>query len=130
MALRAAEAAAQGGSQLAASSSQTASSEQRTAPLSVAVLDLRSLIPLDEESILEQVKKCGRVVVAHEGPEFGGFGGEVAALIAKKAFEYLDAPVERVGAKLTPVPFSTILEKAILPQSDDILAAIGRVAGY
>ncbi|MCC6150477.1 MAG: 2-oxoisovalerate dehydrogenase [Planctomycetes bacterium] len=130
MALRAAEAAAQGGSQLAASSSQTASSEQRTAPLSVAVLDLRSLIPLDEESILEQVKKCGRVVVAHEGPEFGGFGGEIVALISKKAFEYLDAPVERVGAKLTPVPFSTILEKAILPQSDDILAAIGRVAGY
>lgn len=129
MALKAAEAAA-GGSQLAAGSSRTANSEQRTAPLSVAVLDLRSLIPLDEESILEQAKKCGRVVVAHEGPEFGGFGGEVAALIAKKAFEYLDAPVERVGAKLTPVPFSTILEKAILPQSDDILAAIGRVAGY
>ena len=96
----------------------------------MAVLDLRSLIPLDEESILELVRKTGRVVVAHEGPEFGGFGGEIVALISKKAFEYLDAPVERVGAKLTPVPFSTILEKAILPQSDDILAAIGRVAGY
>ena len=98
--------------------------------ISVAVLDLRSLIPLDEEAILELVKKTGRVVVAHEGPEFGGFGGEIAALIGKKAFEYLDAPVERVGAKLTPVPFSPILEKSILPQSDDVLAAIERVARF
>ncbi len=107
-----------------------AASAEPAGRVSVAVLDLRSLIPLDEEAILELVRKCGRVVVAHEGPEFGGFGGEVAALIAKKAFEYLDAPVERVGAKLTPVPFSTILEKAILPQSDDILSAITRVAAY
>lgn len=130
MALKAAEAAS-GGQWLVAGGQQTNHQSPATNhPVSVAVLDLRSLIPLDEESILEQVKKCGRVVVAHEGPEFGGFGGEIAALIAKKGFEYLDAPVERVGAKLTPVPFSTILEKAILPQADDILAAIGRVAGY
>ncbi|CAG0974602.1 2-oxoisovalerate dehydrogenase E1 component [Planctomycetaceae bacterium] len=131
MALKAAEAAGSGvwGSGSGESSSQNPKPKTQN-PVSVAVLDLRSLIPLDEEAILEHVKKCGRVVVAHEGPEFGGFGGEIVALIAKKAFEYLDAPVERVGAKLTPVPFSTILEKAILPQVDDILAAIGRVAGY
>ena len=99
-------------------------------PLSVAVLDLRSLVPLDEEAILTLVKKCGRVVIAHEGPEFGGYGGEVAALLAKKAFEHLDAPIERVGAKFTPVPFSTILEKQILPQVADITAAIQRAAAY
>src|SRR5690606_5037167 len=75
-------------------------------PVSVAVVDLRSLIPLDTETILEWTAKTGRVVVAHEGPEFGGFGGEVAAWIAKHAFEYLDAPVERVGAKFSPVPFA------------------------
>lgn len=99
-------------------------------PQSVAVLDLRSLVPLDEEAILALVKKCGRMVIAHEGPEFGGFGGEVAALIAKKGFEYLDAPIERIGAKFMPVPFSPVLEKQILPQPADITAAILRAVAY
>ncbi|MBZ0135375.1 MAG: 2-oxoisovalerate dehydrogenase [Planctomycetes bacterium] len=98
--------------------------------ISVAVIDLRSLVPLDTETILEWVKKTGRVVVAHEGPEFAGFGGEIAAWIAKHAFEYLDAPVERVGAKFSPVPFALTLEPAILPQADDVVAAINAVAGF
>ena len=113
MALKAAEELAKGG-----------------AGVSVAVVDLRSLVPLDEETILHWVRKTGRAVVAHEGPEFGGFGGEVAALIAKKGFEYLDAPVERVGAKFSPVPFSTVLEAGVLPQPKDIIKAIETVAGY
>ncbi len=98
--------------------------------ISVAVVDLRSLVPLDEETILEWVKKTGRVVIAHEGPEFGGFGGEVAALIAKKAFKHLDAPIERVGARFSPVPFSTVLEAAVLPQPAWIKQAIEAVAGF
>ncbi|MBE7491064.1 MAG: 2-oxoisovalerate dehydrogenase [Planctomycetes bacterium] len=99
-------------------------------PVSVAVVDLRSLVPLDEETILHWVQKTGRVVIAHEGPEFGGFGGEVAALIAKKAFRYLDAPVERVGARFSPVPFSTVLEAAVLPQPGWIKQTIEAVAAF
>lgn len=98
--------------------------------ISVAVIDLRSIVPLDEETILHWVQKTGRVVIAHEGPEFGGFGGEVAALIAKKAFKYLDAPIERVGARFSPVPFSTVLEAAVLPQPAWIKQAIEAVAGF
>jgi 2-oxoisovalerate dehydrogenase E1 component len=100
------------------------------APISVAVVDLRSIVPLDEETILEWVKKCGRVVIAHEGPEFGGFGGELAALISKKAFQHLDAPIERVGAKFSPVPFSTILEAEVLPQPSRIVEAIKATARF
>ncbi|MCF6227792.1 MAG: thiamine pyrophosphate-dependent enzyme [Planctomycetes bacterium] len=97
---------------------------------SIAVVDLRSIVPLDEETILEQTRKCGRVIVAHEGPEFGGFGGEIVSLISKKAFEYLDAPVERVGAEYSPVPFSTDLEPGVLPQPEKIKAAIEATLAY
>jgi pyruvate/2-oxoglutarate/acetoin dehydrogenase E1 component len=96
----------------------------------VAVIDLRSLVSLDEETILEWTQKTGRVVIAHEGPEFGGFGGEVAALIARKAFEHLDAPVMRVGARHSPVPFSTVLEAAVLPQPEWIREAIEQAADF
>ncbi len=82
---------------------------------SVEVIDLRSLIPLDEETILQSVKKTGKVLIAHEDKVFGGFGGELSALITEKAFELLDAPVRRVGSTFTPVGFSPILEKAVLP---------------
>ncbi|MBK8206960.1 MAG: 2-oxoisovalerate dehydrogenase [Planctomycetes bacterium] len=99
-------------------------------PISVAVVDLRSIVPLDEETILEWVKKTGRVVIAHEGPEYGGFGGELAALIANKAFEYLDAPIQRVGARFSPVPFSTALEPEVLPQPKNVSDAIRLVAQF
>ncbi|MCC7508601.1 MAG: 2-oxoisovalerate dehydrogenase [Planctomycetes bacterium] len=99
-------------------------------PISVAVIDLRSLVPLDEETIIAWVKKTGRVVIAHEGPEYGGFGGELAALIANKAFEHLDAPIQRVGAKFSPVPFSTALEPHVLPQPMDVVKAIQTVVGF
>ena len=89
------------------------------------VLDLRSLSPLDTDAILATVKKTGKVLVVHEDKVFGGFGGEVAALINDMAFEYLDGPVKRVGSTFTPVGFNRILESAILPNLERIeLAAI------
>ena len=80
----------------------------------VEVVDLRSLLPLDDDAIIKSVKKTNRVLIVHEDKVYGGFGGEVAALITNKAFEYLDAPVSRVGATFTPVGFNKILEKAII----------------
>ena len=130
MALKAAEELG-GESGEVGSSSPTSNLQSPTSrPISVAVVDLRSLVPLDTDTILEWVKKTGRVVVAHEGPEFGGFGGEVAAWIAKHAFEHLDAPVERVGAKYAPIPFSTALEPAILPQPADVAKAIQAASSF
>jgi 2-oxoisovalerate dehydrogenase E1 component len=81
---------------------------------SIEVIDIRSLIPLDEEMILNSVKKTGKVLVAHEDKVFSGFGGEIASIISEKAFEYLDGPVRRIGSAFTPVGFNRILEAAIL----------------
>jgi 2-oxoisovalerate dehydrogenase E1 component len=97
---------------------------------SVEVVDLRSLLPLDEETILESVRKTGRVLIAHEDKVFAGFGGELAALVAEKAFEHLDAPVERVGSTFTPVGFNRILEAAVLPSEAKLLAAALKVLNY
>jgi 2-oxoisovalerate dehydrogenase E1 component len=96
----------------------------------VEVLDLRSLSPLDEESILKSVKKTNRVLVAHEDKVFAGFGGEVSALIMEKCFSYLDAPVKRVGSTFTPVGFNRILERAILPDAERIYRAAKEVLEY
>lgn len=97
---------------------------------SVEVIDLRSLIPLDEEMILKSVKKTNKVLIAHEDKVFGGFGGELSALITEKAFEYLDAPVRRVGSTFTPVGFNTILERAILPDMKRIYDAAKDLISY
>ena len=94
------------------------------------VVDLRSLLPLDSETIIASVKKTGRLVIAHESVQHGGFGGEVAATIAdSEAFGYLDAPIKRVGGKLTPIPCNPVLEAAAVPQVDDICAAVRSVLG-
>lgn len=98
--------------------------------LSVEVIDLRSLIPLDEEGVLASVKKTGKVLIVHEDKVFGGFGGELAAMITEKAFEYLDAPVKRVGSTFTPVGFNRILEKAILPDEEKISKAANELIKY
>jgi len=87
------------------------------------VIDLRSLQPLDEDSILASVKKTGHLVIVHEAPVRGGFGGEVAAVVAEKALGYLDAPIKRVGAPWVPVPFSPPLEDAYVPQEADVIKA-------
>ncbi|MHC4959161.1 MAG: alpha-ketoacid dehydrogenase subunit beta [Planctomycetota bacterium] len=98
--------------------------------IDVEIIDLRSLIPLDEEAMLESVRKTNRVVVLHEDTKTGGFGGELAARIAEFAFEHLDAPIRRVGALDTPVPHAPALEDAFMPMPDDIERAIRETAAY
>ncbi len=97
---------------------------------SVEVLDLRSLSPLDTEAIMATVKKTGKVLVVHEDKVFGGFGGEVAAMINDMTFEYLDAPVKRVGSTFTPVGFNRILEAAVLPDLTRIENAATALLNY
>lgn len=94
------------------------------------VLDLRSLNPLDEEAIIGTVRKTGKVLVVHEDKVFGGFGGEIVSLITEKAFEYLDAPVVRVGSLFTPVGFNRILERTILPDTAKIYKAAEDLLKY
>ncbi|MCD6092239.1 MAG: 2-oxoisovalerate dehydrogenase [Bacteroidales bacterium] len=96
----------------------------------IEVIDLRSLLPLDTETILQSVKKTNRVLVVHEDKIFSGFGGEIVAQIASEAFEYLDAPIKRVGATFTPVGFNRILEKAILPNNEKIEIALKELLAY
>jgi 2-oxoisovalerate dehydrogenase E1 component len=83
----------------------------------IEIIDLRTLWPLDEETLLSSVKKTGKVIVLHEDTLTGGIGGEISALISEKAFEYLDAPVLRVGGLDSPIPFSPILENQFMPKS-------------
>lgn len=97
---------------------------------SVEVIDLRSLIPLDKETILESAKKTGKVLVVHEDKVFSGFGAEVAATIMAEAFEYLDGPVQRLGSTFTPVGFNRILEKAILPNDEKIYNGMAALLKY
>ena len=96
----------------------------------VEIVDLRTLVPLDEEAILRSVAKTSRAIVLHEAPRTGGFGGEIAATIAEKAFEYLDAPIVRVTAPDTPVPYSPPLEEYYLPGKDDLLEAARKLLDY
>lgn len=98
--------------------------------LDVEVIDLRTLAPLDKETILASVKKTNRAMVLHEASRTGGIGGEIAATIAEEAFEWLDAPVVRVASIDTPVPYSPPLEDYYLPQTKDVLAAARKLAGY
>jgi 2-oxoisovalerate dehydrogenase E1 component len=97
---------------------------------SIEVVDLRSLLPLDKETILASVRKTGRALVVHEDKVFGGFGGEVASMITEEAFTSLDAPVKRVGSTFTPVGFNRILEKAILPSNERIYKAVLETLGF
>jgi pyruvate/2-oxoglutarate/acetoin dehydrogenase E1 component len=94
--------------------------------ISVEVLDPRTLLPLDEEAIVKSVQKTNRCVVAHEAIVRMGVGAEVAAVVQEKAFDYLDAPVERVGAKFAPLPFAPVMEQYVIPHQKDVLAAIKR----
>ena len=95
----------------------------------VEVVDPRSLVPLDLETIVESVVKTHRLVIAHEAVEHGGFGAEVAAQVQAVAFDELDAPVGRVGAPFTPIPFTPPLEDAYLPGRGEVIAAVRRVLG-
>lgn len=97
---------------------------------SVEVIDIRSLIPLDKETLFESVRKTGKVLVVHEDKVFSGFGAEIAAEIGTEMFRYLDAPVQRVGSTFTPVGFHPALERAILPSDDKIYEAAKTLLEY
>ena len=98
--------------------------------IEVEVLDLRTLLPLDEDAILATARKTGKVIVLHEATRTGGPGGEVAALLSERAFEWLDAPVVRVAPPDTPVPYSPPLEEAFLPNAEKLGKAIRALHSY
>ena len=91
--------------------------------IELEVIDPRTLVPLDSETIVDSVKKTGRLIVSHEAYKRGGFGGEIISRVVEAAFDYLDAPPLRVCARDVPVPYSAALETAALPQVDDLVAA-------
>jgi 2-oxoisovalerate dehydrogenase E1 component beta subunit len=98
--------------------------------VSVEIVDLRTIVPWDKQAVLASVEKTSKVLVLHEDTRTGGFGAEIAATITEEAFESLDAPVRRITAPDSPVPFSPPLEKAFIPQVDDVVAGLRDLAGY
>lgn len=98
--------------------------------IEIEVIDLRCLVPLDESTVLASVQKTNRVILLHEDTRTAGFAGELAARIAEKAFDYLDAPVVRVTAPDCPVPYSPPLEKVFLPSAKDVIEAARRLKAY
>ena len=98
--------------------------------VSVEILDLRTLLPLDDEAILKTVKKTNRVLIVHEDTRTGGLAGEITARINEKAFEWLDGPIMRVTAHDVPIPYAPTLEDFVLPQTDDIVKAARWLASY
>lgn len=101
-----------------------AAEKLEAAGYSVEVIDLRTLAPFDKETVIESVKKTHRLLIAHEAVKIGGLGSEVAAVVAEEAIDWLDAPIVRVGAKFTPVPFSPTLEQAYRPKVEDIVDGV------
>lgn len=98
--------------------------------INIEVVDLLSLMPLDVELILNSVRKTGKVLIAHEDNITGGIGGEIAAIISEQAFEFLDAPIKRIGALDIPTPYSPPLEEFFLPNTKKIVAALRELAAY
>jgi pyruvate/2-oxoglutarate/acetoin dehydrogenase E1 component len=97
---------------------------------SVEIIDLRSVLPWDKQAVLESVSKTSKVLVLHEDTRTGGFGAEIAATIGEEAFEELDAPVKRIAAPDSPVPFSPPLEKAFIPQVEDVKKGLEELISY
>jgi 2-oxoisovalerate dehydrogenase E1 component beta subunit len=110
--------------------SEAAQRLEREAEVSVEILDLRTVLPWDSEAVLRSVEKTSKVLVLHEDTRTGGFGAEIAATIAEEAFEHLDAPIRRIAAPDTPVPFAPVLERAFIPQVEDVVAALRELADY
>ncbi|CUB24173.1 hypothetical protein B4134_1328 [Bacillus safensis] len=101
-----------------------AAKELEAEGIDVEIIDPRTLVPLDEETIIESVKKTGKCIVVHEAVKRGGYGGEIASMIAEsEAFDYLDAPIKRLGGLAVPIPYNPTLEKAVIPQVPDIIEA-------
>ena len=107
-----------------------AATELEKEGISLEVVDLRTLLPYDEDAVLASVRKCNKVILVHEDTRTGGMAGELAALIAEKAFEDLDGPIVRVTAPDTPVPFSPPLEEFFLPNARKVVEAARRLAEY
>jgi pyruvate/2-oxoglutarate/acetoin dehydrogenase E1 component len=107
-----------------------AEAAQQVDGASVEIIDLRSILPWDKQAVLESVRKTSKVLVLHEDTRTGGFGAEIAATIAEEAFEDLDAPVKRIAAPDTPVPFSPPLEKAFIPQVDGVAKELKELIEY
>jgi pyruvate dehydrogenase E1 component beta subunit len=95
--------------------------------IELEVIDPRTLVPLDSETIVDSVKRTNRLLICHEAPERGGWAGEIAMTVVEKAFDYLDAPIVRVCGKNFPVPYSGTLEDAVIPSEDELLAAAQRL---
>jgi 2-oxoisovalerate dehydrogenase E1 component len=108
-------------------SAMQAATRLETEGIDVEVIDPRTLRPLDEETILKSVKKTSRLVIAHEGWKRWGFGAEVAAMVAEHAIDWLDAPILRVGARDSPMPYNDKLERLVIPSTDDIVEAVKAV---
>lgn len=106
--------------------SLAAADEAEGRGISVEVIDPRTLQPFDEEAVVASVNKTSRCVVAHEAVVRMGWGAELAAVVQEKCFDYLDAPVERIGAKFTPIPFAPVMEEFVIPHKADVLEAILR----
>ena len=106
--------------------SLAAAAEAEKEGISVEVVDPRTLQPLDEETLVASVKKTNRAVVAHEAVTRMGFGAEVASVLQYQAFDWLDAPIERVGARFTPLPFAPVMESFVIPHKENVLEAIYR----
>ena len=106
-----------------------AASEAEADGISVEVVDPRTLQPLDEDGLVASVKKTNRAVIAHEAVTRMGFGAEVTAVLQYRAFDWLDAPIERVGSKFAPLAFAPVMEQFVVPQVEDVLAAIRRTLG-
>ena len=98
--------------------------------VSVEIIDLRTILPWDKQAVLESARKTSKVLVLHEDTRTGGFGAEIAATIAEEAFEDLDAPLKRITAPDSPVPFSPTLEKAYIPQVEDVVKGLQELASY
>lgn len=97
---------------------------------SIEIIDLRTIVPCDFATVIESVKRTGKVLIIHEAPEFCGFGSELAATIAEQAYAYLDAPVRRIGGLYSPVPYAKVLENEVLPQKDQIMQAMKSLAEF
>jgi pyruvate dehydrogenase E1 component beta subunit len=104
-----------------------AAEELADSKVSCEVIDPRTLVPLDAQTLIDSAKKTGRVVIAHEAHKRSGPGAEIAAVIAEHALDYLDAPIQRVAAKNVPLPYAPALEQFVLPSKDDIIAAVRTV---
>jgi 2-oxoisovalerate dehydrogenase E1 component beta subunit len=107
-----------------------AATELEKEGISLEVVDLRTLLPYDEDAVLASVRKCNKVILLHEDTRIGGMAGELAVLIAEKVFDDLDGPVMRVTAPDTPVPFAPPLEDYFLPNAQKVIAAAHKLASY